>query len=790
MTKAHRNRLTVLMALLAILLCIWGAWRLTPRTESNRSHRFPRSRVNETEARAFLELEARERQAEQTVWSKEIDAQRHEDVFLKLWDTLNQAAQPFAALAEFGFEELLIGKANSTNALAHGIHRVTLEDASQTPNASRFTLAEWRKRLNSWQGEGWTLGPTTWREASFSPAVETRPAVSLLSFSARITNALQSTRAILRGELEVAWRLAQGLANQPVPQKLTLKRLECLTRSGPTPFDQVYALDLPLRPNTFADPLLLSDVDGDGVSEIVLVGANKLLRREGVAFHEEPLASLPPTHVMAALLLDLTGEDGPDLLVAYHEGLLLFENNGRGRFPSTPFGLWRAPNALKHPQVITAGDVDGDGDLDLWLGQYKLPYQLGQFPTPYFDANDGFPAYLLRNDGDKGFTDITDSSGLEAKRWRRAYSASFVDLNQDGKLDLVTVSDFAGLDVFLNQGAGHFIDVTDRLADTRHSFGMSHAITDINSDGWADLYVLGMDSPTAGRLNALGLARPTLAGLPLGTGGSQTVGTRQMELRAAMVFGNRLFLGGGDGLRQSPFAHQLAHAGWAWGVSFFDFDNDADVDVAISNGHETAATVRDYERQFWLHDIYVGQSTNNRVNELYFGSTSGRRRGEGISYGGWQDNVFFLNSGNNQFAEVAFLLGLAVPEDSQNLVSDDLDGDGRLDLVLTTFGPVPDRQPRLHWYRNRISSTGNWIGFRFDSAPKAWSGTRVQVETPLGTQTRWLVTGDSYRSQHAPAVHFGLGAADRVSKIEIQWPDGSRTHPASFQVNHWNPVRP
>ena len=75
-------------------------------------------------------------------------------------------------------------------------------------------------------------------------------------------------------------------------------------------------------------------------------------------------------------------------------------------------------------------------------------------PVPHYDANDGVPAFLLLNDGHGFFTDVTGASGLEKKRWRRLFSASFADLDGDGRLDLVTASDFAGVDVYRNEGAG------------------------------------------------------------------------------------------------------------------------------------------------------------------------------------------------------------------------------------------------------------------------------------------------------------------------------------------------
>src|SRR5262249_8016113 len=148
-----------------------------------------------------------------------------------------------------------------------------------------------------------------------------------------------------------------------------------------------------------------------------------------------------------------------------------------------------------------------DGDLDLFLGQYRVP-TLGQILKPsFYDANDGHPAYLLLNDGRGNFTDATPNAGLEKKRGRRIFSASFADLNDDGQLDLVVASDFAGADLYMNDGEGHFTDMTSNWIAEPHAFGMAHALSDFNADGRLDLLMIGMTSPTVNRLDHLGLRR-------------------------------------------------------------------------------------------------------------------------------------------------------------------------------------------------------------------------------------------------------------------------------------------
>jgi len=208
--------------------------------------------------------------------------------------------------------------------------------------------------------------------------------------------------------------------------------------------------------------------------------------------------------------------------------------------------------------VLTCGDIDHDGDLDVWLGQYKVPYVRGQMPTPFYDANDGHPAYLLLNDGTGRFNDATDAAGLSKKRFRRAYSSSFADLDGDGDLDLCVVSDFAGIDLYRNDGSGRFTDVTRAWIDEPHAFGMSHALADFDRDGQLDLLMIGMNSPTVDRLDHLRLGRP----------GFESQGA----MRSAMVQGNRLFLGNGKGkFTTAPFNPAIARSGWSWGCSAFDF---------------------------------------------------------------------------------------------------------------------------------------------------------------------------------------------------------------------------
>src|SRR4030095_5754326 len=97
----------------------------------------------------------------------------------------------------------------------------------------------------------------------------------------------------------------------------------------------------------------------------------------------------------------------------------------------------------------------------------------------------------------------------------------------------------------------------------------------------------------------------------------------------------------------------------------------------------------------------------------------------------------------------------AIPADCRNLVAEDLDLDGRLDLVVTTQEEWPRRQQRLLIFHNELPMH-SWIGFQL-SGPFP-SSARFELESNSGLQTRWCLTGDGYRSQASSSVHFGLGS--------------------------------
>lgn len=579
---------------------------------------------------------------------------------------------------------------------------------------------------------------------------------------AALTAESSSRRTLIEGTLAVKWETAgQNHGKIPIAE-MDARQLELRSLRGRAPFRLVLEERISPPENAHSiDPLIVAELDGDGRLEIILAGKNLVYRdRNGDGHKAEPLCVFPPHLISTALLADFTSDGFPDLLCMKHQGLVLLPGAVGGLFDQPEIMLWPAPRALEYPMVLACGDADQDGDLDVFIGQYKVPYENGTLPTPFYDANDGYPFYLLRNEGGLRFADVTEESGLGAKRRRRIYSTSFVDADGKNGPDLAIVSDFAGAELYWNDGQGRFANATAATLAEPYGFGMAHSFADFNLDGRLDFLMIGMTSPTADRLESMGLRREGLAGNPL--------------MRSRMTYGNRLFISRADGrFEQNDLSRSIARSGWAWGCGSADFDNDGFPDVFIVNGMESRESVRDYEPEYWLHDAFVANSARSPKAHAYFQAKFAATRAKGHSYGGYETNRLYLNQNGETFLEAGYLFGLGLQRDSRNAVADDFDGDGRVDVLMTHFERWPDAAQSLRIYRNELPQTRNWIGFRF--ARQAGSvdpaGTQVTVQNDKRLAVDELVTGDSYRSQHAASLHFGLGKAQQAKRVILRRPN-------------------
>jgi len=732
----------------------------------------------------YQRLTRQRSEQDETVWSKERLAQAYEDTFVKLWDDLRLSGHKPSTFGAFEFESITMGNPAKPQALIEGVMRTSLNADPQALDHD-----SWRILTDHVFDLGYRVKQSEWHHSTFDTDSEGRR-TSTFNITIDLTHPGRAQRLTVTGPIQIVWSDRLNTDGRHLPGTIDATGLTLLSRSGTPMFEHQVLGKVPF--GVGHDDLLAHDLNADGLIDLVYPNSNEVFWNQGDGqFKRRPLCEYPVKVIAEAVLADFTGDGVSDYLVAgtnyagsaapSRYGLFLFERDAQGGFSqpaSVAINPEQAPMVL--PSGMAVGDIDGDGDLDVWASQYKPAYSQGNFPTPYYDANDGHPGHLLLNQGNGTFTNATEGSGLEEKRFRRAFRASFVDLDDDGDLDLLVVSDFAGADLFYNDGSGHFTDATARAMDVATNFGMGLALSDFNADGLLDFYVTGMASTTARRLAKMGLKHPDLEDYN--------------DQRLVVAYGNRMYLNQSAGRFIEPaFRDQVARSGWSWGVVASDLNNDGYPDIYVCNGNKSGISAKDYCTRFWCHDIYSGSSQDDPAQYKVFIDELEEFSNDGLSWNGFEHNHLFLNQSGQGFTNAAFLMGVALEQDSRAAIAHDFDNDGRVDLVITTRNSFTGgKDYDVHLLRNRADTLGrHWVGVRLNGKPGVSPlGAKVTLRYPGGVQTDSVVTGDSYSAQHAPVVHFGLGTADTIDSIEVRWPNGNVTALDNPAVDAYHDVTP
>ena len=717
------------------------------------------------------ELSQESQALDKTLWAKEVLAQKYEETFIHLWDNLRTSEDKYETLKNFKFGHILFGERNPSTNFEWNIRQTKFSKIADKP-AKKLSHQQWETFLDNVKNRGFRIRQSEWHHSTFIPPQDDKSAQSVVSFEIHLSHTARQHRIILKGKLAVEWASIEGKYKYPLPNIIDASEVQLWEQVGDPIFKMAGKFEQkPPYPNAPASivPLAVYDLNGDHLPEILFGGSNSVLWNKGnFKFDISPLFNEDVWMDNSGVIGDFTGDGIVDYLGVNHKlQACLLAGSIDGKFREKSRQCW--PEKIESPSSITAGDVDGDGDLDVWVAQYKPPYIRGQMPTPYYDANDGFPSYLFLNDGKGNFTDNTEAAGLAAKRFRRTYSSSFYDLDNDNDLDLMVVSDFSGLDLYKNDGKGQFREATKEFVEEHHAFGMSHTFGDFDRDGRLDFYMVGMNSTTAKRLDRLDLHHSNFLDYS--------------EKRPLMTYGNRLYQARDNRYVQTSLNNTVAKAGWAWGSSAFDFDNDADDDIYVANGHISGESAKDYCTRYWTHDVYVGDSQERpEIAEFLTDNyrplgLQGLRNGK-ISWNGYEHNKLFMNLQGKAFAEIGFLADVGFEFDSRAVITADLDLDGRQDLLVienkwksTANGILPNET--LYLLKNQLSTDYHWIGVHLANQNAASPiGAKVRIQGDFGSREKRIVTGDSHYSQHPPTVHFGLANTDQIDLMEIQWQNG------------------
>jgi enediyne biosynthesis protein E4 len=432
---------------------------------------------------------------------------------------------------------------------------------------------------------------------------------------------------------------------------------------------------------------------------------------------------------------DYDNDGYDDLFVTYYGQNALYHNNGNGTFSNVTerCGLMQPGPKTRWNTGCTWVDYDRDGHLDLFVANY-VDFDLKTAPLPEegpctykgIEVACGPPGLsggkniLYHNNGDGTFTDVSEKAGMWNAVGTYGLSVAASDLDNDGWPDIYVANDSAPATLYLNQKDGTFKDVAIEngaalSAEAKPQAGMGVSIGDYNRDGNFDIVKTNFAGDTDSLYTNLGEGVFEDRTYPSGLG----VNTRLL----------------------------------GWGVGFFDMDNDGWLDILMSNGH-------------------VYPEVDKSKADLKYA----------------EHKYLYRNLRNGRFEEVTNQGGPGITESApaRGCAFGDYDNDGDLDIAVNCVNAIPqllrcDSTLNRNWIKIKlvgVKSNRTGIGSRVIVTAK----TLASAEQPL-VQMDELRSGGSYFSQNDMRMHFGLEQATKVDMVEIRWLSGQVDQVKDLEVN-------
>jgi len=547
------------------------------------------------------------------------------------------------------------------------------------------------------------------------------------------------------------------------------------------------------------------DYDGDGLIDLYfcsLDGHNKLYKNlGGMKFRdvtEEAGVAHSGYQSTGAVFADVNGDGKPDLLVSsLDKNNTLYINNGDGTFTlDKNSGLGPADGSM----TMTLADIDNDGDLDLYITNYKSKSDKDIYPSqqltqdkllittktdhgdtysivPKFKndyqiiytkdhklvgvAEAGVKDELYLNDGHGTFKKVTNTDSVFLDENGKPFglqrdwglSAKFQDLNNDGLPDLYVCNDFYSPDrIWINQGNGTFKAIGWKAIRDASFSSMAVDFSDINRDGKTDIFTTEMLSPKHDRrLRQMGSDNPT---------SDQTE-----DMKSCPQYNrNSLYLQQSDGtFAQIAYLSGLEATGWSWAAKFMDIDLDGYEDLIVNTGY--------------LHDILDIDTQLKLMHENinmddHFGTFLKMTPPLELH------NKMFKNNGDLTFTDKSADWGFKESDVSQGMAVADLDNDGDLDFVSNRLNKTATV------FENMTNAPRILVRLKGNKPNTEGIGANIRLEGGKVPQEKQISAGGDYLSGSAPSAMFAAnGKRDGLYRIIVAWPNHRQSIVDSVKAN-------
>ncbi len=525
----------------------------------------------------------------------------------------------------------------------------------------------------------------------------------------------------------------------------------------------------------------VGDFNNDGLEDIYFAGnivADKLYFNQGGFEFTDVTASAGIIEdkgwSTSVIIADINNDGFLDIYVTKelydHQPELrknkLYINQGDGTFKemAEKYGIANT----ERTRNATFFDYDKDGYLDLFI--------LNQPPNPgsyseYTGTKLLLPKYtsrLYQNIKGTRFKDVTEKAGLLKTSFPNSVSAS--DLNNDGWTDLYVTNDFFVADyIYINNKNGTFTNIANEAMNHMSYYSMGVDVSDINNDGLLDIFVLDMVAEDNFRLKS------NMSGMNISAFWNVVNNGGHYQY----MFNTLQLNNGNNTYSEIAQLANIAATDWSWTNLIADFNNDGNKDIFITNG-----LLRDIRNTDASKAVgkYVVDSANKWVKDnpnsgevtiwdiLDLDKTLSLLPSEKLS------NYAYKNNGNYNFESISKDWGLDNKSFSNGASYVDLDNDGDLDLIVNNINE------EAFIYRN--NSKSNYFRVELKSKKnKAVFGTKVKIE--YGNKFQFFETTNvrGIYSTSEDIVHFGLHDINKIDRVSIKWPNGNETVLRDANVN-------